>query len=112
MADLTVQDIDLSGLNPSYAAADAAGDRFQPGTTNPVLVHVKNGDAVSHTMTLVDARSKAPEAAVSFDPNVEIEIPAGEERIVEVNHRFVDSDGWADIEYDAVASVTIAVFRH
>lgn len=111
MADLDVQDIGLLGVGPTYASADAAGDRFQPRTTRPVLVHIKNDDASAHTMTLIDPTSQEPRGATAFDPDVEVNIPATEERFVSVESRFIDADGWVNLQWDAVTSVTVSILR-
>lgn len=107
MAELTVQEIDISGLNPSFAAADSEGDAFiNHGNT---YLHVKNDDSSSHTVTL--NVQKSVEFGTLSNPTVEV--PAGEERIIGPFDRewFNDNDKMVHVDYDAVASVTIAVIQ-
>lgn len=111
MADVNVQDVDLSGATPTYSAADAAGDRFKPRTTRSVLLHVKNDDTSSHTVTLVDSRTNEPANASAFDPNVDIAVPAGEERMVPVNDRFIDEEGWVNLQWSSATGMTFGAFR-
>ena len=52
MADLTTQNITESGLDATYATADAAGDTITNDTTERTFVHVKNGSASEMTVTV------------------------------------------------------------
>lgn len=115
MATLTVQNASLDGLEPTYAAADAAGDEFSGqetglAVTARVLLHVKNGDASPHTVTVASQVDTPPAGTAAADKVVSI--PAGEERII---GRFpaglVDADGLVHVTYDAVTSVTVAAIR-
>jgi hypothetical protein len=108
MAILSTQQVSLTGLAPTYAAAAGGGDKFQPGTT--VFLHVKNGSGAPITVT-VD--SKTP-SSYGDDVNIEVAVPAttGERMIGPFNpSRFSGSDGLADISYSGVTSLTIAVVR-
>lgn len=111
MADLSVQDVNIFGATPAYAAASAAGDRFQPRTTGAVLLHVKNGGASAQTVTMDDPTSRSPVGATAFDPDVSISIPAGGERMIAVTNRFVDNNGWVNLAWSGVTTVTLGVFR-
>lgn len=111
MADIAVQDVGLDGTGPTYDAADGAGDRFKPRTTEAVLMHLKNSDTASHTVTLDDPTSTAPSGATAFDPDVATSVPAGGEVMVAVSQRFVDVDGWVNVDYSAATGMSIGVFR-
>lgn len=108
MATLTAQQIDTSGIAPSYAAADVAGDVFAHAAD--VFVHIKNGDASSHTASVVSQFTDSPGISAA---NLDITVPAGEERMFgPFNGRvFANSDGNVEITYDDVTSVTVAVLK-
>lgn len=106
MAQLTVQQTSLDGLNPAYAAADVAGDAL--ANNGSTVLHVKNGDASSHTVTIASQVANPPPGTVAQDQDVAV--PAGEERIIGPFNRsaFNDSDGNVQVTYDDVTSVTVA----
>lgn len=108
-AVLTVQDVSLAGLNPSYAAAGAGGDSFpNDGAT---FLHVKNGGGGPITVTIDDVGSASPEAAAAFDPDPDVSVPAGEERMIGPfpKDRFDATDGTGvNVSYSGVTSVTVA----
>lgn len=101
MAQLTVQKATLSGLAPTFAAADAAGDTFaNDGRTH---LHVKNGSAAAVTVTVDSVTA----CSYGFDHNAEVSVPAGGERIIGPfdQNRFGTT---AAVSYSAVTSVTVA----
>lgn len=108
MATLTVTDISLSGITPSYASAAAGGDEF----ANPdgqAFYHIKNGGVSSVTVTFA-AQATVDGLTVS---DVAITVPAGEERIVGPFSRTYmnDANGRVQVTYSGVTSVTVAAFR-
>ena len=107
MATLTVQNSAVSGLEATKNAADAAGDKFS--NDGNIIAIIENGDASDHTATFQTARSIGGLAIA--DPA--ITVTAGEERIVGPFDPalFNDSDGYVNISYDAVTSVTIQLIR-
>lgn len=107
---LTVQDVTLSGVTPSYAAAGAGGDTF-PNDGRSFL-HVKNGGAGSITVTVDDLGSTAPEGAAAFDPDPDIVIGAGAEAMIGPfeKSRFDDDASVVAVSYSGVTSVTVGVF--
>lgn len=114
MAALTIQDVTVAGITPSYTAAAAGGDTVAPGTdTRPLNLHVKNGGGSSITVTVTDPTSQNPGAATSFNPNAAITVTNAQERMIRLDpSRFRDtSTGNIAIGYSAVASVTVGVFR-
>lgn len=112
MATLTVQQIDEDGLEASYDAASAGGDDFQNSPAGRIFLHVKNGDASSHTVTVA-----ANESTIQIDglgtvtkDDASVAIPAGEERFLGpfAYGAFGSSPA---ITYDAVTDVTIAAIK-
>jgi hypothetical protein len=113
MATLTAQEIVIGGLEATYAAADVAGDTFE--NTGDVFLHVINGDAGDHTVT-VD--TKATEVTKEGYGTVtladqDIVVTAGEERMIGPfpTSRWNGADGKVDVTYEAVTSVTVAVIK-
>lgn len=107
MATLTVQAVDLDGLKPSYGVCASGGDEFV--NSGKDFIHVKNGDASPHTVT-VDSQQACNQG---FDHDAAVAIPAGEERMIGPfsKDRFNDSEEKVQISYDAVTSMTIAAIR-
>ncbi|MEA3250145.1 MAG: hypothetical protein U9Q35_00975 [Pseudomonadota bacterium] len=105
MATLTVQKSSIDGIAPTYAAADIAGDEFAWGRS--AFLHVKNGDAASHTVTIASQVTARPGIAPA---DIAVAVPAGEERIIGpfTEGAFKDGNGSVQVGYDAVASVTVA----
>jgi len=106
MAALTVQEIEATGITPTYAAADVAGDEF--AFSAGAFVHAINDDASSHTVTVASVYPAQPGIAPD---DIAVTIPAGEERMIGPFNAlfFRDSDGNVSLTYDAVTSVTVAV---
>lgn len=106
MATLTVQQMDAAGLEPSYAAADAGGDEFTWSKWS--FLHVKNGDASSHDVTITEQRTADIPGYAQAD--LVVSIPAGEERMIGPLDRqaYQDVDGLVQVSYDGVTSVTVA----
>jgi hypothetical protein len=108
MAALSTQAINRSGHTPTYASAAGGGDTFTPGER--VFVHVKNGDASPHSVTLVTQDSVDGLALA----DVTVAVAAGSEEMIgplPARH-FADPDtGLGSITYTAVTSVTIAVLE-
>lgn len=104
MATLTVQEITLSSLTPSYASADAGGDEFS--NTGRTFLHIINDGASSITAT-IDSRTNCSQG---FDHNIEVTVGASSEKMVGPFKpgRFNDDNGITDITYSAVTSVTVA----
>lgn len=105
MAVLTIQPAAHTGLNPSYAAASAGGDQFPPG--EDVMLHVKNADATSKTVTVL---SPTP-CSQGATHNLAVAVPAGTERMIGPlpAGRFAQpSTGLVHVTYSAVTAVTVA----
>lgn len=112
MATLTVQSITESGLEATYASADAGGDTFANDTTNRIFIHVKNGDASDHTVTVTPATASKEVAGFGTmtKATVAVVVTAGEERFIGPFPRGAFGNNPA-ITYDAVTSVTIAAVK-
>ena len=108
MATLSIQQIDRSGLSPTYASAASGGDEF-PHDPN-AFIHVKNGDATSVTVTVVSQYSSNPQGLASTD--LTVTVPGNEERFIGPfsETAFADADGNVQLTYDDVSSVTLGVF--
>jgi hypothetical protein len=114
MAALTIQTIAEAGVEPSYAAAAAGGDTARNDNGN-VFLHVKNGDASPHTVTVTAQRTSAsvPGMGSTTKSNVSVAVPAGTERMIGpfAPLAFNDSSNNIAITYDDVTSVTIAALE-
>lgn len=107
MATLTVQTSSRTGLEPSYASCAGGGDEF--ANTGKQVIHVKNGDASPHVVTIVTQATVDGLAIADRD----VTIPAGEERIIGPfpTGFYNDGGGLAQITYDNVTTQTIAVIE-
>lgn len=109
-----IQDVSLlAGTAPTYVAA-ANDDFITPGSSDSkLLLHIKNGDTAEHTLTIDDVNSEAPPGALTFDPDVAIVVPAGEERLVNLSqlHRFTDVNGDIALNWSLITSMSVGVFR-
>lgn len=105
MATLTAQTIIRSGLKPTYGSTASNGDKFE--NTGNEFVHIKNTDTSSHTVTV--ATSATVDGLAVADRAVAI--PASEERMIGPFPTSVynDSDGFVQLTYSSVTSMTIAV---
>lgn len=111
MALLTVQDLVDTGLNAVYEAAAAGGDEVR--AIDGVFLHVKNGDASSHTVTITSQLSGAQVGAGLSAQDAVTTIPAGEDRFIGPIPRsaYGDSNNRIQVSYDAVTSVTVAALK-
>lgn len=114
MADLTIQDVVEGGLAETFVAAAAGGDAVL-NLSGDVFLHVKNGDAAAHTVTVTaqDASENVPGFGGMTKADAVVSVPAGGERFIGPFPRqaFNDANGKVQIAYDNVTSVTIAALR-
>lgn len=113
MATLTAQDVTTSGISPTYSAAASGGDVV--ANDGNIILHVKNGDASSHTVTVTaQVTSKEFEGfgSATFS-NAAVSIAAGGSKFIGPFpiKTFNNSSGNIAIGYDAVTSVTIAALK-
>lgn len=112
MATLTVQTIDSSdtttGLSPTYAAADVAGDEF--ANDGRTFFHVKNGGGGTINITV----NSILLCDQGFDHNYVVTLGAGNEAMIGSfgKPRFNNtSTGRTAVTYDVVTSVTVAAIK-
>jgi hypothetical protein len=104
MATLAVQDVNTSGIGPTYAAASGGGDQFpNDGRT---LLHVKNGSGAPITVTVASQRS----CDQGSTHNTTVSVPASGERMIGPfpTDRYSDSNGFVQLTYSGVTSLTVA----
>jgi len=107
MAELTVQKVGLSGLNPAFVAADSAGDSF--ANEGRVFLHVKNGDTVDRIVTIDSVQS----CNFGFDHDITVTVLAGEDSQIGPfsTIRFNNENRLVNVTYDAVISTTVAAIQ-
>lgn len=106
---LTVQNISLSGLAPSYAAADATnGNNF--ANDGSVFLHVKNTGAGACTVTI-----QTPGKVAGVDiAEVTLSVPAtsGDKMIGPFDPTvFNQSDGTVNVDWSTGTGVTAAAIK-
>lgn len=106
-ADLTVQEISRSGLNPSYTAAATDGHSVE--NTGREFIHVKNGSGSSVTVTIqtpgtVDGLAVADRT---------VAVPASGERMIGpfAPGDYNQDDDAIYVDYSAITTVTIAAVQ-
>lgn len=112
MALLDVTPITQDGVDQDAAAvaADVAGDSVK--ASSGLFIHVINGDGSPHTATVAKPKSATlcpPFGELDID-DIIITIPAGESRSFTIPQGFADASGNYVWTYDAITSVTTAVF--
>ncbi|MFC7846128.1 hypothetical protein [Streptomyces sp. NPDC057382] len=106
MAILSAQRLPLSGLQPTYAAAAGGGDQAPVG--DKLVLHVRNGDATSKTVTLATPGTVGDLAIADAAQT----IPASGSAFIPLKSTYRDPmTGRASITYSAVTSVTVAVLQ-
>ena len=104
---ITVQDVAVAGLNPSYDTAIADGHMFaNDGNT---IIHVKNDNASSLTLTI---QTNTIVGGVSLQDHT-VTIPASTERFIGLfkTGTFNQSDGTVYLDYSVQTSVTVAALK-
>lgn len=111
MATLTVQVITRAGINPTYAAATGGGD--QVTCHADTYLHVKNNGASPITVTLAIPAAASAWPQVSYT-NTAVSVTNGQERIIGPIEPgiYADANGFCQITYSAVTSVTIGAFQN
>lgn len=100
------------GVVHTLAAANVDGSKFL--NDGHVILIVKNADAGSHTVTVVDQGSVEPEGSTAFTPDVACPVSNGVTRILGPwpdKKRFNDADGYLHVTYDGVTSVTVQAVK-
>lgn len=105
MAALTTQQVVITGLSPTYASCGGSGDTVEAG--DGIFVHVKNGDASSHTVTVA-----VPGVEYGQNrPDVVVTVGAGGAEFIQIPRALADTDGRIHLTYSATTSMTIAALR-
>ncbi|MDX3559069.1 hypothetical protein PV729_46760 [Streptomyces europaeiscabiei] len=106
MAVLTAQAMPLGGLQPAYAAAAGGGDQAPVG--EKLVLHVRNDDASSKTVTVVTPGTVGGLAIADAAQT----IPAGGDAFIPLKSTYRDpATGRAAVTYSAATSVTVAVLQ-
>ena len=112
MALLTVTAITKAGVNQDGAgvAADVAGDSVV--SASGIFIEVTNGDASPHTATVTAPAATTTTTNFGSLPltDIVITVPAGETRSFTVPSGYSDASANFAWAYDAITSVTVAVF--
>lgn len=106
-AALVVQTIEVDGLEPTYTAAEAAGNSF--ANTGDQFLHVKNGSAAD-----VDVTVQTPAKVGGIDiEEVVVTVTAGEERMIGPFPPgvFNQASGEVYVDYEDETTVTVAAFK-
>ena len=107
MAAITVQEIVLAGVTPTFVAAAAGGDSFvNDGKT---FYYVKNGGGGALVVTFASETN----CNQGFDHDAVENIAAGIDSVVGPfpKSRFNDSGGLVQVTYDGVVSVTVSALK-
>lgn len=108
---LTVQQPGLAGATPSYAAADQANGNSFPWPGVSVLIHIKNTNAATRTVTLTQNGAKLGGVALA-SPTLTIPATTGDKMIAITDPAgLLQADGSIYLDWDASTNVTIGVFR-
>ena len=107
MATLTVQDVNSGGAVPTYAAAAGGGDQFS--NDGKTMIHVKNGSGGSITVTVASQVSCSQGAT----HNTAVAIAAGAEKMIGPfpTDRYNDANGFVQLTYSGVTSLTLGAFQ-
>ncbi len=114
MAAITIQNLAIAGLVPSYGAA-AAGDTVAVANDERILVHVKNGSGASVTVTI--PAKATPQTIAGFGSvamaDLTVAVGAGAEKLIgPIPSGYVDAaTGAAAVNYSATTNVTRTAYR-
>lgn len=114
MATLTLQNLGLGGIAPSFASAAAGGDVFPNASDERTFFWVENGSGASINVTFTAQRTSqaVPGAGALTIPDKVVAVPANARRLVgPFPEAYNNSDGRVAVSYSAVTSVTVAAIR-
>jgi hypothetical protein len=113
MATLSVESITESGVNATYNSAAGGGDQF--ANNGEVILHIKNSDASSHTVTVTAQQTSHTIGNVGSvtKSSASVAVPASGERFLGPfpTYAFNDSSGMAQITYTSATGMTVAVIK-
>ena len=108
MATLTVQSVEVTGLNTSYTAASSGlADKFSnDGLT---FLHIKNGDVSTKSVIIESKFSPLPKGLTTL--NATVELSGTQEKMVGPFEKAIwnDSSGYVNLAWATHTAVTIAV---
>jgi hypothetical protein len=109
MATLAIQEMAITGLEATYAAAAGGGDEFP--NDGKTFLHVKNGGGSPINVTIASQHPNPPAGTAQED--VVVAVTNGEERMIGPINQvgFNDGDGNVQVTYSGVTSVTVAAIR-
>ncbi len=115
MATLTVQDTLLAGLAPTYASA-ALTDEFVNPTDESVMLHYKNTNAATRTLTIVKGKSSVNVGGYGSialsDQTVTLAANTGDHMVGPFPAAlWNDANGKVQMTLSAIAGVTVAAIR-
>lgn len=108
MAELTTKSLALDDATIPFTAASAEGDSVR--NERNLVVLIQNGDAANKTVTVVSQVTAVP----GLHPaNLAVDVPAGDTVAISPNgsSRFSDTDGFVQLTYSDVTSVSIAAIK-
>lgn len=105
---LTIQNITRSGIEPTYAAW-GTDDHYFPNEGKRTFIHVFNGDASQHTVTIQTPKTVDGLAIAERT----VAIPASEDRMIGPfpTEWYNQADNTVYIDIDDNTSVTVAALR-
>jgi hypothetical protein len=111
MATLSAQTTAVSGTAITFSAASGGGDKFANSGNERLLV--RNDDASSVTVTIDSPGTCNFGAAADSNHDLVVTVAAGAEKWIGPfsQDRFNDSNGFVNITYSGVTSLTVAVVR-
>jgi len=109
---LSVQDIAVAGITPSYEAANADGEKIS--NDGATFVQVKNTNGAEITVTIVTPITIGGLAVA--DQTITVPATTGDKMIgpfkpAHFNQPSGDDEGYVYVDFSAVTDVTIAAFR-
>lgn len=108
MAAISVQDVDLVGIDPTFTAAEETGDTIQ-NANERVVIRIKNGAGAARTVT-INAQNPCSHG---FEHDVAVVTADGDDITVGPfdKERFNTASGLLSLTYDDHTSVTIAALN-
>ncbi len=114
MAALTIQDVVLGGLAPSYSAVALADTMKVNAQEERHFLHVKNGSGVSVNVTITAVKTSVNVKGVGdlVVADKVIAVGAGADKMIgPFPEAYIETDGNVAIAYSAITSVTAAALK-
>ena len=112
MATLTVQTINDAGSSPTFTAADASGDQFVNSGNQVIVIDNTGGGSVCNVTIAAEVTSiDLTQFGIVTKANTTLAVAAGTIGTIGGLYTaiFNDGDGYAQITYDQVVEVEVAV---